>query len=175
MYTSVGYIPSNKIFIQFSFSNNSLFSWNCISIDINHLVVMGWSFFESTAISSNLLVIVSHTLVAPSDRNSGFYESDPDILDILAGILYRSEGKNKHYDLSARTIYVVESYWLSTKNNVGHCQSLPVFSWNPDGFCFRFQFPDFWERKRKTVGATKSHTIIFLLFIVWLLSNVFFH
>ena len=50
------------------------------------------------------------TLVAPSDRNSGYSESDPEIPDILAGILYRSEGKNKQYGVSARTIYVVESY-----------------------------------------------------------------
>ena len=49
-------------------------------------------------------------LVAPSDRNSEYSESDPEIPDILAGILYRSEGENEQNGLPARTIYVVESY-----------------------------------------------------------------
>ena len=49
-------------------------------------------------------------LVAPLDWNFGYSEPDLDVPDILAGILYRTEGKNMQYGLSAHRIYIVESY-----------------------------------------------------------------
>ena len=57
-------------------------------------------------------------LVAPSDRNSGYSESDPEFPDIMAGILYRSEGKNYKLRLSACRICT------KTDRNFRRCRNL---------------------------------------------------
>ena len=62
--------------------------------------------------------IVLYRLVAPADRNSGYSESDPKFPDILARILYRSEGKNYKLGLSACRIYT------ETDRNFRRCRNL---------------------------------------------------
>ena len=61
---------------------------------------------------------IVHVLVAPSNRNSGYSKSDPDFPDILAGILYRSEGKNYKLGLSACRICT------ETDRNFRRCRNL---------------------------------------------------